>query len=290
MTEATEEKAAAEAIDQHRGVRTLMALSHIRRERGGPHKPPELLKVELEAWEVGMTYAKLCRSTETAEAKLKELDPYMKSIAAKVSSTQTARLNLMQQAKADGNQELFALFIQSYDSFIDAYNPLAELYEKLKAEVRGYEKANARALTLVDEMTEMKKRHKKELDELKAFQKMELRQLEDKYSYWWASYKVRSRTKVGLQGEFAWLYHRVTNDKNKVLAWGGSNPFDFDTLRAEILTKLWAKIPKENRKGVYNMKRKVEFSYDSLKRHYREHLDDYTPPYEPDGGQSPAHT
>ena len=230
---------------------------------------------------------------------MKELDPYMKSIAAKVSSTQTARLNLMQQAKADGNQELFALFIQSYDSFIDAYNPLAELYEKLKAEVRGAEKANARTLTLVDEMAEMKKRHKdemaagkkrhnKELEELKAVE--ELRLLKDKYSYWWASYKVRSRNKVELQGEFAWLYQRVTNDKNKVLAWGGSKPFDFDTLRADILTKLWAKIPKENRKGVYNMKRKVEFSYDSLKRHYREHLDDYTPPYEPDGGQSPART
>jgi hypothetical protein len=165
---------------------------------------------------------------------------------------------------------------QTYIEVSDREKKLDEAIAERRGFEAGAAKGNERALTLVDEMTGMKKRHKAELEELKARQKEELRILQEKYEPRWVSYKIKSTDKRQLQGEFAWLYQGITQDENSVRAWGKDKGLTFDALRSELLTTLWNGIPAARRKGVW-MADDGSFSYDSLKRHYREHLEDFEP-------------
>ena len=92
----------------------------------------------------------------------------------------------------------------------------------------------------------------------------------EKPALWWTTCKIKGRDKRSLQAEFAQLFQRLTNDQNSVKGWhGGDAPFD--VIRSGILGELWNKIPENLRTKVYAA-RDGTFSYESLKRHYQDHL------------------
>lgn len=165
---------------------------------------------------------------------------------------------------------------KAYAAFKNRNHDLVQLLDVRSARERGVKEGNERALTLADEMTEMKKRHKAELEELKARQRDELRLLQKKYEPRWKSHKITSTNKRQLQGEFAWLFQTITNDANSVRAGEKNKGLKFDALRAEILTTFWNRLPSARRKGVW-MARDGSFSYESLKRHHSKHLKDFKP-------------